>query len=156
MEQPEVERRWPRTRWDRLISHRVMWPLLMSRRYGYEFEQLVTSRFYAGYLIGFPNYIALHDGKLAGSIRQSLIAATYEDARLTGSLLLPKGEALRAIQVHSESGDPQFNMGLQAGSEDGQRFFRAVEADPNPYDESTSTSLMLAMSDGLIDFDERL
>lgn len=117
------DKRWPLDRWESIFTNRMLHALEKARRYEIEMTDLVLTRFYAGYLVGFPNYVAMHDRQLATGIRRGLLKISYGEAE---AALVPH------IERHMLFGDPQFNAGLKAGTEDGERFFQAVERNENP------------------------
>jgi hypothetical protein len=107
--------RFPVDRWESLFMNRMIHVMEKSKRYDVEISM---TRFYAGYLVGFPNYVALHDEKLPGAIRKGLLGICYGNE-------LPA--LIGRIEECAVLGDPQFDEGIQAGTEDGERFFKAVE-----------------------------
>ena len=69
--------RFPKERWESLFSNRIVHAASKALRYQVDLTQLCFTQFYGGYLIGFPNYIALADAQLASAIRKALLSATY-------------------------------------------------------------------------------
>jgi hypothetical protein len=107
----------------------------------------MATRFYAGYLLGFPNYVALHDDKVPGAIRKGLLGMCHGNE-------LPR--LMKKIEQYLTMGDPQLNAGLEAGAQDGQRFFKSVEINENLYGEETCVSLERALLTRAVNFNQTL
>ena len=97
------------------------------------------SRFVAGYLLGFPEYLDQIDQQFAGRIRKMIFDAV---------LGAEDGERFfQAALAHFMREDIQTKRGWGAGAADGQRYFQALENKQEATGCFDSLAIFIEMSD---------
>lgn len=149
--------RFPRDRWDKLFMAVYLQAESLRRQHNQSLNDIRYGRFFAAYLVGFPNVIA-DNSEFAAVIRKGLLDTVYglvddQPAFVTRVI----GEALVAEVLNLLSaGDEQARMGFSCGDADGSQFFSLVEAGEHPYGEETFAELTSAFEDGSVKLDSVL
>jgi hypothetical protein len=105
----------------------------------------LRSRFFGGYLLGFPDYVDQIDERFGGAIRKAIFDATF--GREDG------GSSFRKALANLSDGDEQTRRGRGAGMTDGRAFFQAVE---NAEDVDEPIGLKAMFDIGQVDLSQQL
>jgi hypothetical protein len=93
-----------------------------------------NTKFLAGYVLGFPDYLDNIDERFGGQIRQMLFDAIHGPE--TGKELFSRSLALLLQE------DQQVKKGWGTGAADGERYFRALDNGSDAHDATMSLKSM--------------
>lgn len=117
---------------------------IASTEFGHSRGAVFNTKFFLGYLAGFPDYLDEMDQRLGGMIRKILFDQWWGSD--VGQLRFA-----RALVLISD-GDQQAARGFGFGVPDGSRFFEALEKQQSA--EGALTGVRTALQLGSIDFSQ--
>jgi hypothetical protein len=113
-----ISKRFPIERWQTLPMMVVGGVGIGANQFGITPEALVATRFFGGYLMGYPTYVSEVDETLGAAVRKLLFTMFFGDQSL---------QVVRRINELRSINDLQCQLGWGAAVPDGNRYFRAVE-----------------------------
>ncbi len=109
-----------------------------------DWRTILESRWFGGYLLGYPHYLDEIDQQLGGAVRKLLFDNAYADGE----------KMFRHAMGHYLQEDEQTTHGHGTGIPDGTRYFSALENDADAEDTTLGLATMLDIK--IIDTQQRI
>lgn len=143
--QPQgVHQRYPFERWDQIFFVVPMQAADATAGIGREKTAIFSTRYWLGYLTGFPSPLLALDKELHEQTRLALFDTLFGDEGAQS--------ALKSFASLFLARDLPVLEGLLSGQRDGQLFFAAVERGENPYQPASFAHLHADVRSGKVDY----